>query len=150
MPAGTSWATFNQARSTGVTKTTQALGTLYTARDPALVAALPTASPFTGLPAPFRGALSSLGLSQLELDHIRDWPDAQKERVRKELVRAIGAGDNVEFSWKLHDAPDERTIIRNPDPGVITITFYSPWSKVRPPEARSGPVTPDDVTIDVG
>jgi hypothetical protein len=142
MPAGTSWATFNQARLSGVTKTTQALGALYTERDPALVAALPTASPFTGLPAPFRGALSSLGLSQLELDHIRDWPDAQKERVRKELVRAIGAGDNVKF--------DERTEIRTTGPGTITISFFSPWSKVRPPGARYGPVAPDDVTIDVG
>jgi hypothetical protein len=134
----------------GVTKTTQALGALYTERDPALVAALPTASPFTGLPAPFRGALSSLGLSQLELDHIRDWPDAQKERVRKELVRAIGAGDNVKFVWKLHNGSDERTEIRTTGPGTITISFFSPWSKVRPPGARYGPVAPDDVTIDVG
>jgi hypothetical protein len=143
MPAGTSWATFNHARLTGDTKTTQALKALYTALNPALVAALSTtASPFTGLPALFRGALSSLGLSPLELDHIRDWPDADKERVRQAVVTAIGAGDKVEFSWKLHDAPDERTIIRNTAPGVITITFYSPWSKVRP-------VAPDDVTIDV-
>jgi hypothetical protein len=142
MPAGTSWATFRKAASTGDTKTTQALKTLYTALNPALVAALRTASPFTGLPAPFLGALSSLGLSQLELDHIRDWPDAQKEMVRQAVVTAIGAGDNVEFFWKLHDAAQEQTTI-NIAPGVITITFYSPESKVRL-------VGPDDVTIDVG
>ena len=143
MPAGTSWATFNQARLSGVTKTTQALDALYTERDAPLVAALRTASPFGGLPEPFRTALDSKGLSPLELDHILKWPDDQKERVREAVVTALDSNRAVRFVWKLHEAADERTTIRNTTPGVITITFYSPWSKVRP-------VAPDDVTIDVG
>ena len=149
MPAGTSWATFNQARLTGVTKTTQALDTLYTARDATLVAALRTASPIQGLPEPFRTALGRRGLSALELDHIRQWPDDQKERVRDAVVTALDSNLAVRFVWKLHDGRDERTEIRTTSQGTI-ITFSSPWSKVRPPEARLGPVAPDDVTIDVG
>ena len=142
MPAGTSWATFNQARLNGVTKTTQALDTLYAARNSALVAALRAASPFGGLPEPFRTALGSQGLSPLELDHIREWPDDQKERVRDAVVAALDSNLAVRFVWKLHDGGDERTVIRT-SPGTITITFFSPWSKVRL-------VAPDDVTIDVG
>ena len=142
MPAGTNWATFNQARLTGVTKTTQALDTLYAARDSALVAALRTASPFGGLPEPFRTALGSQGLSPLELDHIREWPDDQKERVREAVVAALDSNLAVRFVWKLHDGGDERTVIRT-GPGTTTITFFSPWNKVRL-------VAPDDVTIDVG
>jgi len=149
MPAGTNWATFNQARLTGVTKTTQALDALYTERDARLVAALRTASPFGGLPEPFRTALDSKGLSPLELDHILKWPDDQKERVREAVVTALDSNRAVRFVWKLHDGGGERTEIRTTGQGTI-ITFSSPWSKVRPPGARSGPVTPDDVTIDVG
>ena len=143
MPAGTSWATFNQARLTGVTKTTQALDTLYAARDSALVAALRTGSPFGGLPEPFRTALGRQGLSPLELDHIREWPDDQKERIRDAVVTALDSNLAVRFVWKLHNGGDERTEIRTTSPGTITITFFSPWSKVRL-------VAPDDVTIDVG
>jgi len=142
MPAGTSWATFNQARLSGVTKTTQALDALYTERAATLVAALRTASPFGGLPEPFRTALDSKGLSPLELDHILKWPDDQKERVREAVVTALDSNLAVRFVWKLHDGVDERTVIRT-SPGTITITFFSPWSKVRP-------VAPGDVTIDVG
>ncbi len=149
MPAGTSWATFNQARLSGVTKTTQALGALYTERAATLVAALRTASPFGGLPEPFRTALDSKGLSPLELDHILKWPDDQKEKVREAVVTALDSNRAVRFVWKLHDGGDERTEVRTTSQGTI-ITFLSPWSKVRPPEARSGPVVPDDVTIDVG
>jgi len=143
MPAGTSWATFNQARLSGVTKTTQALAALYTERDAPLVAALRTASPFGGLPEPFRTALDSKGLSPLELDHILKWPDDQKERVREAVVTALDSNLAVRFVWKLHNGGDERTEIRTASPGTITITFFSPWSKVRP-------VAPGDVTIDVG
>src|SRR3990170_6076006 len=143
MPAGTRWATFNQARLTGVTKTTEALDTLYAARDSALVATLRTASPFGGLPEPFRTALGRQGLSPLELDHILQWPDDQKERVREAVVTALDSNLAVRFVWKLHDGVDERTVIRTSSQGTITITFFSPWSKVRP-------VAPGDVTIDVG
>ena len=148
MPAGTSWATFNQARLTGVTKTTQALDALYTERAGSRVAALRT-GPFGGLPELFRTALDSKGLSPLELDHILKWPDDQKEKVREAVVTALDSNRAVRFVWKLHDGGGELTDIRITSRGTI-ITFLSPWSKVRPPGARSGPVAPDDVTIDVG
>ncbi len=143
MPAGTSWATFNQARSSGITRTTQSLDALYAAQDPALVAALGQTAPFTGLPEPFLGALRARGLSPLELDHIRRWPDEQKERVRAAVVTAINSGLSVRFVWKLHEGSAERTVIQNTSPTGVTVTFFSPWSKVRP-------TGPDDVTVDVG
>src|SRR3989304_7971323 len=141
MPAGTSWATFNQARLTGVTKTTQALDTLSAARDSALVAPLRTASPFGGLPEPFRTALGRQGLSPLELDHILQWPDDQKERVREAVVTALDSNLAVRFVWKLHDGVDERTEIRTTSQGTI-ITFFSPWRK-----EKLG--VPDAVPLDV-
>src|SRR3989304_2727725 len=112
MPAGTSWATFNQARLTGVTKTTQALDTLYAARDSALVAALRTASPFGGLPEPFRTALGRQGLSPLELDHIREWPDDQKERIRFFVETSFFFFFNFRAPRRLPHFSDERTVIR--------------------------------------
>ena len=108
-----------------------------------------SASPFGGLPELFRTALDSKGLSPLELDHILKWPDDQKEKVREAVVTALDSNRAVRFVWKLHDGGGELTDIRITSRGTI-ITFLSPWSKVRPPGARSGPVTPDDVTIDVG
>ena len=141
MPAGTSWATFNQARLKGITRTTQALDALFAARPAALVAALQT-GPFTGLPAAFRTDLSGRGLSNLELDHIRDWPDGQKDRVRAAVKNAISTNLTVRFVWKLYNGAREKTIIRPSGPNAITITFFSPWSKVRP-------TGPNDVTVDV-
>ena len=143
MPAGTSWTTFNQARLTGETRTTQAIDALYAAQDPAVVAALGQAVPFTGLPEPFLGALRARGLSTLELEHVRRWPDDQKERVRAAVANAISSGLSVRFAWKLHDGNGERTVIQSTSPTSITITFFSPWRRVRP-------TGPDEVTVDVG
>jgi hypothetical protein len=135
-------ATFNRFRLTGDTRTTQALDALYRARPAAVVAALSTTRPFGGLPEPFLIALRQRGLSTEELDHIRDWPDKDKERVRAAVLNAINTNRTVHFAWKLYDGSKERTTIRTAGPGAITITFFSPWSNVRA-------VGRDDVTVDV-
>ena len=143
MPASSPWATFNQARRTGITRTTQALDAILAATPAAVVAAARAPDALTGLPAPFRGALSGQRLNQLEIDHIQAWPDDQKEKVRAALVDAHDRGMTVSFRWRLHDADMERTTIRTVvGANAISITFYSPWSKVRP-------VGPNNVTVDV-
>ena len=121
-------ATFNRYRRTGVTNTTKALEALFRARPRAVVAALETA-PFRGLPDRFEGALR--GLTREELKHIRKWPDADKERVRVAVRKAIRTNQTVRFAWKLHEASEERTDVRPDGPGAIEITFYSPWDNLR-------------------
>ncbi len=121
-------ATFNRYRRTGVTNTTRALEALCRAQPRAVVAALNTA-PFEGLPDPFLGALR--GLSREELKHIRRWPDADKERVRVAVLKAINTNQTVRFAWKMGETSKERTVIRPDGPGAIKITFFSPWDYLR-------------------
>ena len=135
-------ATFNRFRGTGDTNTTQALNALYRARPEAVVAALSETGPFGGLPDQYLSELKQRGLSTEELEHIRDWPDADKEKVREAVLNAISSDQRVRFAWKLHDESKESTTIETADSGAITITFFSPWSNVRA-------VGRDDVTVDV-
>jgi hypothetical protein len=143
MPAGSPWATFNKARKTGITRSTKALEELYVAKPAALVALAGKANGFRGLPNAVKTALQGKGLSPVEIDHIKRWPNGQKEDVRKALLNAnsSGPGHAVLYRWKLHDGSREITVV---DTGAnqTTITFYSPWSKVRA-------VAADNVTVDV-
>jgi hypothetical protein len=144
MPAGTSWATFNQARKTGITKTTKALEALNAEKPAALVTLAGQTNGFRDLPNAVKTALQGKGLSALEIDHMKKWPNGQKEDVRKALVNAMnsGPGHAVLFRWKLHDGTREITVV-DTGANLTAITFYSPWSKVRPVRA-------DDVAVDVG
>ena len=135
-------ATFNRFRSTGDTNTTQVLNALYRARPEAVVAALSETGPFGGLPDQYLSELKQRGLSTEELEHIRDWPDADKEKVREAVLNAINNNQRVRFAWKLHDESKESTTIETADSGAVTITFFSPWSNVRA-------VGRDVVTVDV-
>ena len=132
MPIGSTAKQFAMALKTKRTKTTKKLDALFKAQAPGLVAALRATSPFTGLPEPFLSALSGEGLSPLELDHIHDWDDGQKESVRDTLVAAIDSTPprKVRFFWELHDGPAELTLIDPSGAGPIKITFFSPRSKV--------------------
>ena len=144
MPASTTWATFNKARKTGITKTTKALEALYWEKPDALVALAGQTNGFRDLPNAVKTALQGKGLSTVEIKHLKKWPNGQKEEVRKALVNAnsSGPGHAVLYRWKLHDGTREITVI-DTAANLTTITFYSPWSKVRPVRA-------DDVTVDVG
>ena len=135
-------ATFNRFRATGDTNTTQVLNALYRARPEAVVAALSATGPFGDLPEPFQTELKQRGLSTEEVEHIRDWPDADKEKVREAVLNAINTNQRVRFAWKLYDDSKESTTIETADSGAITITFFSPWSNVRA-------VGRDDVAVDV-
>ncbi len=143
MPVATTWATFNEARQTGITETTEALEALYKAhkgKSTALVTLVKTPNGFKGMPSAIRTALKHEGLSALEIDHVKKWPDEQKEDVRLALLDAMNSNRAVLSRWKLHNGSNEDTIIET-SANLTTITFYSPWSKVR---AAAG-----DVTVDV-
>ncbi len=71
-------------------------------------------------------------LSADELNHIDDWPDEGKEKVRQALVDAILNNRAVRFFWEVHPGQSEVTLIENPDmTGGITITFRSPEKNVQ-------------------
>lgn len=142
MPAGTSWATFNQARKTGITKSTEVMGALYEEKPPGLVALAADPNGFDDMPGALRTALDQKGLSEKEIEHIGAWPNGQKEDVRLALDDAMKSDPprTVLFRWKLHDGSTEDTIIET-DAHLTTITFFSPWIKVK---AEAG-----DVTVDV-
>jgi hypothetical protein len=147
MPAGTPWATFNEARRTGITRTTKALERLCQQQPAALVAALAPNTDFAGLPQPFLDALQNEGLDEREIQHIIDWPTSQKNRVRNAVRNAIAAGHTVRFRWKLYDDDPgnprgPKTAVGRPTNGTVTITFSNPWIKVTV-------VAADDVTVNV-
>jgi hypothetical protein len=87
------------------------------------------------LPKWIRDELTELGVKHpREFVHINDWPNTQKEEVRKALVHAIEYGLKIDFFWGLWDQPREGTVIepkRLPRSGKIKITFYSPQQNVR-------------------
>ncbi len=142
MPNESSVATFNEARRTGLTKTTRALQALFDAKNPALVASLRASGPMRGLPGWARSAFASQALSEGELDHIRDWPDDQKERARAAISDAWDNNDRVQFLWKLWDNPNEGVTVRKSVGKTMIITFFSPWDKMR----TSGE---DNIVVDV-
>ncbi|MCI0850075.1 MAG: hypothetical protein J4N26_03850 [Chloroflexi bacterium] len=141
MPDASRMATFNAARRTGLTKTTRALLELFNAKNGALIESMGSGE-LSGLPDWARTALASHGLSAGELDHIRDWPDAQKNRARVAVVNAWNSNGKVRFLWKLWDNPKENVQIRTDPNGTVVITFFSPWDKVRV-------LGEDNITVDV-
>lgn len=81
-------------------------------------------------------------LSPDEIDHINDWPSADKEKVRKVLKAALGATPRtpLEFFWEMHDGDDEEVVTTAPG----RVTFRSPKVRAR----LSGPGK-DSTTIEV-
>lgn len=92
------------------------------------------------MPRWIRHELAELGVKHpLEFRHINEWPNAQKEEVRKALVHAIDRNLKIDFFWALWDQRREGTIIepkRLPRSGKIKITFYSPQRNVRTSTAK--------------
>ena len=159
MPPHSRITTFLEALRTRRTKTTDALETMFA--DPANVplvlveklaepGALNKAKATAWRMSPIGWARSELqraGLNDEEVDHIRDWPDEEKEKVRDALDNAIQRGQVVRFNWELTTGNKSLSDVPDPLPtsGAINITFRSPEQRVR---VRGTPGT-DDVTIGV-
>ena len=149
MPPNTTIAQFNQARITGITKTTQVLEATFELKNPDDVNNLRTQPPIVNLPAWLETALQRPGLtnpalvlSPTELAHISSWPDGLKERVRTAMLYALDTNRSLRFVWRMYDGPSEDTIVQDPGQGNIIATFFSPWSRLRA-------VGPDDIEITV-
>lgn len=137
MPETSTIRKFIAAVQTGRTNTTKALEMLFTNpgrhRTHTNFGDLSVAGALNKpLAAWAKAVLRALGLSDPELAHIEDWPDTEKEEVRKALVVAIQADRNVRFLWELHDVAGSDNRVTNVDgPGDITVTFRSPRANVR-------------------
>ena len=147
MPDATSIKKFAKSLKTGKTDVTKALDQLMGERDsiPAIIAALRSAPTLSPLPDWARQALKDRGVNDKELDHIDNWPDAQKkQRIQQKLIDAIDNNRPVHFFWELHGRDDEDTVMDDPDDdGNITVTFRSPRRKVNVWPANVGSISVD-------
>ena len=140
MPPGTKMQTFLNSVRTGETKTTRALERLWTDRGSSLATNASRKGALNGLPDWLRSALTRQGdqhapvaLSEIEFDHIRDWPDAEKEKLRQALLASLGPPRRtVRFRWALSkDSTSVNPVDNLYGPGDMTITFNSPEKNVK-------------------
>jgi hypothetical protein len=74
-----------------------------------------------------RGKGKPAGLKPKELEHISEWPLAQRESVRKAIVKAVDGSRSLQFFWELYADENEGTRIQGlTGTGDIMITFLSP------------------------
>jgi hypothetical protein len=160
MPPDTTLRTFIAAVRTRSTKTTKALDNLFadpgSHRGTPIEAnlnpqnALDTGRGAWGSGGWARGELLGRGLTAAEVDHLQDWPNPEKRKVRSALVAAIRDDRTVHFFWELHDGTNSETVIDPPNlqgTGPITVTFRSPWAKVSVKGVAAGQA--DDVIVAV-
>jgi len=87
---------------------------------------------------------AALPESSGEFNSIDSWSSQQKEQVRQKLVQAIDENRPVRFCWELHRGEHEVTnIVDNGAGNDITMTFLSPWRKVRVADDGSGDIIQD-------
>ena len=156
MPPGTKMQAFLNSVRTGETKTTRALERLWLRRGPNIAANFRRANSAKGLPDWLKNELTRQGnqhapvaLSGVEFDHIREWPDAEKEKMRAALIASLGPPRRtVRFRWALSKGTASVNPVDNPfGPGDMTITFTSPQRNVK---VVSGPKKgPADIAVDV-
>ena len=134
MPAYSTLRSFVKAIRTGDTNITQCLEAL--ANDSAKrqqylndINAPQTA--VGALPGWLQIELIQAGLSQAEVDHCSRWPDAEKEKVRRQVADAIPDRQKVHFSWELWDGNDPQSDIRRDLNQDVRIVFRSPRSGVK-------------------
>lgn len=132
----TTLRTFIKALRTGETRTTMALEEVMGRRHgPAAELILATLHHRGALKAPLqtplRRAVKKTPLPERYIDHCIDaWPDAQKERARRALVKAVNDGHRVRFRWGLKAGSGYKTEITRAG-NRVTITALSPRSSLR-------------------
>jgi hypothetical protein len=134
MPAYSTLKSFVKALRTGDTNITQCLERLandrakraqYTSDINALHAGVGQ------LPGWLRNEMVQAGMSQPEVDHVERWPDAEKEKVRLQVVEAINHDGNVHFSWELFDGEDPMSEVRRDQNQDVRVVFRSPRKGVK-------------------
>lgn len=148
MPPMTSVRTFINALQTGETKTTiaaqAALG--RGRRVSALVNALSKRGAFDSpLQEAFRAELRKAKLPSSYIEScIDNWPNKQKEKMRRAVASAVRDGRKVRIRWGLTTAGTYETQIRRTDSGLVTITALSPRKSLRVSGSRGILVAPSD------
>jgi hypothetical protein len=136
MPERSSIQSFINAIKTGQTTITRGLQRLWDERntlDPALLNRVTTLT-LSPLDAAVKTALGQRGLGTKELDHIDEWPDSEKQKVRTAILQARNSDPqrHIEFSWELYNGTVSVAQIDNlHGPGAIRIRFRSPRDNVR-------------------
>jgi hypothetical protein len=126
--------TFITALSTGETRTTKALEEATRQRGAAadeLHAALNRRGALNApLEDPIRQVIRKTSLPDRYIDRCIDaWPDAQKERARRAMVKAMRDGNRLRFRWGLTAGPSYETVIKTVG-SRTTITALSPRSSL--------------------
>jgi hypothetical protein len=80
-----------------------------------------------------------------EIAHVSNWPAAEKERVRAEIVAGIQDGQPLSFTWELHDGDRPDAEFRTRQGGGRMIAFRSPRSAVRLSRLNYGDVRVEEL-----
>lgn len=135
MPPMSSLRTFISALRSGDTLTTRALNNVLAQRTGAdeLVGVLKKRNGFNApLTSPLRDAIRRAPLPDETITECIDrWPDDQKERARRAIVKAVDAGRSVRFTWGLTESTECETMIDASGTGAVTIRALSPRSSLR-------------------
>jgi hypothetical protein len=134
MPAYSTLRSFVKAIKTGDSNITQCLERLandVAKRQQYLSDINATHTAVGALPGWLQIELIQAGLSQAEVDHCSRWPDAEKEKVRKQVADAIPERRSIHFSWELWDGNDADSDVRRDSDQDVRIVFRSPRKGVK-------------------
>lgn len=134
MPANGTLRSFINALTSGQTNITRCLERL--ANDPTrrqkYAADINAPHAAVGqLPGWLRNEMVQAGMSQAEVDHAERWPDAEKEKVRRQVAEAIRDERPLHFGWELYDGDDPVSEVRRDPNQDVRVVFRSPRKGVK-------------------
>lgn len=146
MPAFTPIAAYNFAVAHKMSRATRALEWVFRHRnDEELEEAINDFrdwDPKKDLTTSMRDAIRRGGGNDYDLEHINEWPDAQKALVKTGLVTALDDNLKIKFRWDLTSEAEEETGVVYKGSGDVEIWFYSPEAYIL--------VSPDGQHVTVG
>ena len=129
MPANGTLRSFINALTSGQTNITRCLERLVndSARRQKYPADINAPHAAVGqLPGWLRNEMVQAGMTQVEIDHAERWPDAEKEKVRKQAAEAIRDERPLHFSWELYDGDQPVSEVRRDPNQDVRVVFRSP------------------------
>jgi hypothetical protein len=144
MPAYSTLRSFVNALKTGDTNITQCLERLANDRAKRVQYATDIHALHAGvgqLPGWLRNEMVQAGMSQPEVDHVERWPDAEKEKVRVQVVEALEQDRNLHFSWELFAGDDPVSEVRRDPNQDVRVVFRSSRKGVKLSLVNLGGVT---------
>jgi hypothetical protein len=148
MPAYTKLRTFVNALKSGQTHITDSLDAFF--QNPAAVMADANWAAFSsgdwlgGTPSWLPAALSSIGLTGQEVEHVLKWPLAELEKTRVAARDAVNAGEAIKFFWVLYNGASPVSVPSNPPTGR-QVLFQSPGASLRLTSVNYGEIYVEEV-----